>query len=110
MSALDRFADQSGGEVREVPISDMMILPPSHLVAAMKGKCVVAAISGNTRRHEDPRRGPLTAKELVENAAAIGPEHQHHTHQGASSHHARRDRQGELLGELRFPSFEEERS
>src|SRR5499433_406158 len=52
----------------------------------------------------------LTAEELVENAAAIGPEHQHHTHQRASRHHARRHRQGELLGELRFPSFEEERN
>jgi hypothetical protein len=49
---------------------------------------------------------PLTAEELVENAAAIGPEHQHHTHQRASGHHTRRHRQGELFGEPRFPSLE----
>jgi len=36
-----------------------------------------------------------TADELGENAAAIGPEHQHHTHQSASRHH---DGQGELFG------------
>ena len=46
------------------------------------------------------------AKELVENAAAIGPEHQHHTHQRASRHHTRRHGQGELFGELRFRSLE----
>ncbi len=54
------------------------------------------------------RRIPLAAEELVENAADIGPEHQCHTHQGASGDHARRDRQGELFGELRFPSLHQE--
>src|SRR3954466_3982814 len=53
---------------------------------------------------------PLTAEELVENAAAIGPEHQHHTHQRASGHHTRRHRQGELFGELRLPSLDQERN
>jgi hypothetical protein len=28
-----------------------------------------------------PRQFRLVAEELVENAAAVGPEHQHHTHQ-----------------------------
>jgi len=56
------------------------------------------------------RAGPLSAEELVENAAAIGPEHQHHTHQRATGHHARRHRQGELFSELRFPSLEQERN
>jgi hypothetical protein len=58
----------------------------------------------------DRRQGPLTAEELTENAAAIGPEHQHHTHQRASGHHTRGYRQGELFGELRFPSLEQERN
>src|SRR5947208_3452221 len=51
-----------------------------------------------------------TAEELVKNAAAIGPQHQHHTHQRASGHHTRRYRQGELLGELWFASLEQERN
>src|SRR5262249_50306948 len=50
----------------------------------------------------------LTAEERLENAAAVGPEHQHHAHQRASGHHTRRDRQSELLGELRFLSLEQE--
>src|SRR6516225_380522 len=53
---------------------------------------------------------PSTAEELVENAAAIGPEHQHHTHQRASGHHTRSHRQGELFGELWFQSLEQERN
>src|SRR6266404_157938 len=54
--------------------------------------------------------GASTAEELVKNAAAIGPEHQHHTHQRASGHHTRRYRQGELFGELWSPSLEQERN
>src|SRR5262249_42936728 len=56
------------------------------------------------------RRSPPTAEKLVENAAAIGPEHQHHTGQRASGHHARRHRQGELFGELGFASRDQKRN
>jgi hypothetical protein len=76
----------------------------------MKARCVVTAIGGNTRRYKDPRRGPLTAEELVENAAAIGPKNQRHTHQRSSGYHARRHWQGELFSELRFPYLEQERN
>ena len=51
-----------------------------------------------------------TAEQRLEDAAAIGPEHQHHTHQRASGHYTRRYWQGELLGELRLASLEQERN
>jgi hypothetical protein len=62
-------------------------------------------------RDDDSKKShhALAAEELVENAAAIGPEHQHHTRQRASGHHTRRHRQGELFGELRFASLDHKR-
>src|SRR5689334_12785133 len=56
------------------------------------------------------RRRLRAAEELAQHAAAVGPEHQRHTHQRASGHHARGHRQGELFGEFWFPSFEQERN
>jgi len=55
-------------------------------------------------------RCPLTTEQLVEDTAAIGPEHKHHTHQRPSGHHTLRHRQGELFRKLRFPSLDEERN
>jgi hypothetical protein len=51
------------------------------------------------------RRVPSTAEELVENAAAIGPEHQRHTHQRASGHHARCHRQHPRIDEIARPKL-----
>src|SRR5262249_7098272 len=65
---------------------------------------------GRSRRGLGAGGSPSTAEELVENAAAIGPEYQHHTHERASGHHTRSHRQGELFGELWFQSLEQERN
>ena len=56
------------------------------------------------------RRVASTAEELAEDAAATGPEHQRHTHQRASGDHARRYRQSELRGDLRFAPLDQERN
>ena len=73
----------------------------------MSAKCHFRSCA---RHHEELRPDPSTAEKLVKNAAAIGPEHKHHTHQGASGHHTRRYWQGELFGELWFPSREQQRN
>src|SRR4249920_1787030 len=55
-------------------------------------------------------RVPLAPEELAENAAAIGPEHERHAHQRTSGHHARRYRQGEFFGELRYTTLKQKRN
>ena len=64
------------------------------------------ALGGVTKAY----RVLLAPEELAENAAAIGPEHERHAHQRTSGHHARRHRQGEFFGEIRFASLEQKRN
>jgi hypothetical protein len=63
----------------------------------------------NTKWRGTKRRVASTVEEFAEDATSIGTERQRHT-QRASGHHARRYRQGELLGDLRFAPLDQERN
>ena len=63
-------------------------------LAAPGSRCPRLAVE-DTERHAASRRRQVASitEELAEDATAIGPEHQPHTHQRASGDHARRYRQ-----------------
>src|SRR5262249_53000057 len=70
------------------------------IVFSWQRRC--AATPRSTRVSSSRAAHDPLSEQLGENAAAVGPEYQHHTHQRASGHHPRGHRQGEFFGELGF--------